>query len=101
MFNLFHTLASALEHTTVKKAFGSYRNAALVEGNINLLHKLQDEGLCNSGFIEPDEPLMTLDMILKEKKPEEKKPEDMKASFIAWFNSLDDKDKQFIKDALK
>lgn len=66
MFNLFHTLSSALEHTTVKKAFGSYKNAALVEGNLNLLHKLQDEGLYNSHFIEPDESHITLDMLLNE-----------------------------------
>lgn len=65
MFNLLHTLSSAVEHSTVKKVFGSYKNAALVEGNLNLLHKLQDEGLCNSRFIEPDETHITLDMLLK------------------------------------
>ena len=74
MFNLFHTLSSAVEHSTVKKVFGSYKNAALVEGNLNLLHKLQDEGLCNSKFIEPDETHITLDMLFKsdvDEKPAE------------------------------
>lgn len=104
MFNILTTLANALEHTTIKKAFGGYHNAAVVEGNLNLLHKLQDEKLCNSRFIEPEEALITLDMLLgeKKKKPEEKKePEDMKAAFIAWFNGLDVKDKEFIKEAIK
>ena len=102
MFNILTTLANALEHTTIKKAFGGYQNAAIVEGNLNLLHKLQDEKLCNSRFIEPEEALITLDMLLGEKKkPEESKPEDMKEAFIKWFNSLGSEDKQFIKDALK
>lgn len=106
MFNILNTLANALEHTTIKKAFGGYQNAAIIEGNLNLLHKLQDEKLCNSRFIEPEEALITLDMILGEKKPEPKpepkaKPEDMKEAFIKWFNSLEDNDKKFIKDALK
>ena len=65
MFNLMHTIASAVEHSTIKKVFGSYKNAALVEGNLNLLHKLQDEGLCNSKFIEPNETHITLDMLFK------------------------------------
>lgn len=65
MFNFIKTLCNAAEHSTVKKIFGSYKNAAIVEGNLNLLHKLQDEGLCNSRFIEPDETHITLDMLFK------------------------------------
>lgn len=65
MFNFLKTLCNAAEHSTVKKVFGSYKNAAIVEGNLNLLHKLQDEGLCNSRFIEPDETRITLDMLFK------------------------------------
>lgn len=65
MFNFLKTLCNAAEHSTVKKIFGSYKNAAIVEGNLNLLHKLQDEGLCNSRFIEPDETHITLDMLFK------------------------------------
>lgn len=65
MFNFLKTLCNAAEHSTVKKVFGSYKNAAIVEGNLNLLHKLQDEGLCNSRFIEPAEPALTLDMLFK------------------------------------
>lgn len=65
MFNFLKTLCNAAEHSTVKKVFGSYKNAAIVEGNLNLLHKLQDEGLCNSRFIEPAETQITLDMLFK------------------------------------
>ena len=104
MFNILTTLANALEHTTIKKAFGGYQNAAIIEGNLNLLHKLQDEKLCNSKFIEPEEALITLDMLLGEKKKPEKpeaKSEDPKEAFIKWFNSLDDENKNFIKNALK
>lgn len=102
MFNILNTLANALEHTTIKKAFGGYQNAAIVEGNLNLLHKLQDEKLCNSKFIEPEEALITLDMLLGEKaKKPEAKSEDPKEAFIKWFNSLGDDDKKFIRDALK
>ena len=104
MFNFLTTIFNAAEHSTVKKVFGSYHNAAVIEGNINLLHKLQDEKLCNSHFIEPEEALITLDMLLgeKQKKPEPKsEPKDMKEAFIEWFKSLDDEDKKFIKDALK
>ncbi len=115
MFNFFTTITNAIEHTTIKKTFGSYKNAALIEGNINLLHKLQDEKLCNSRFIEPEETLFTLDQLLEpEQKPESKdilleakkkeektKSEDMKEAFIEWFKSLDDENKKFIKDAMK
>ena len=70
MFNFLKTLCNAAEHSTVKKIFGSYKNAAIVEGNLNLLHKLQDEGLCNSRFIEPDETHITLDMLFKSNSDE-------------------------------
>ena len=74
MFNFFKTLCNAAEHSTVRKVFGSYKNAAIVEGNLNLLHKLQDEGLCNSRFIETEESALTLDMLFKsdaDEKPAE------------------------------
>lgn len=99
MFNILNTLANALEHTTIKKAFGGYQNAAIVEGNLNLLHKLQDEKLCNSRFIEPEEALITLDMLLGEKKKPE--PKDKKQSLIEWFNSLTPEEKEMIKDLVK
>ena len=70
MFNFLKTLCNAAEHSTVRKVFGSYKNAAIVEGNLNLLHKLQDEGLCNSRFIEPDETHITLDMLFKSNSDE-------------------------------
>ena len=73
MFNFLKTLCNAAEHSTVRKVFGSYKNAAIVEGNLNLLHKLQDEGLCNSRFIETEESALTLDMLFKadDEKPAE------------------------------
>lgn len=99
MFNFLTTVCNAIEHTTIKKTFGSYHNAAVVEGNINLLHKLQDEKLCNSRFIEPEEALITLDMLLGEKKKPEPKPD--KQSLTEWFNSLSSEEKQVLKDLLK
>ena len=101
MFNILTTLANALEHTTIKKAFGGYQNAAIVEGNLNLLHKLQDEKLCNSRFIEPEEALITLDMLLGEKKKKPEEPKDKKQSLIEWFNSLTPEEKELIKDLVK
>jgi hypothetical protein len=98
MFNFFTTITNAIEHSTIKKVFGSYKNAALVEGNINLLHKLQDEKLCNSMFIEPEEPLFTLDMLLGEKKKEE--PKDRKTTILEWYNSLTVEEKEMLKNAM-
>ena len=99
MLNFLTTLCNAAEHSTIKKVFGSYENAAVVEGNINLLHRLQNEKLCNSHFIEPEEALFTLDMLLDRKKKKEE-PKDKK-SLIEWFNSLSDEEKQTLKDLLK
>ena len=99
MFNFLTTLTNALEHTTIKKTFGSYKNAALVEGNINLLHKLQDEKLCNSRFIEPEETLFTLDQLLKpEPKPE---PKDRKTTILEWYDALTADEKEMLKNAMK
>ena len=99
MFNFLTTLTNALEHTTIKKTFGSYKNAALVEGNINLLHKLQDEKLCNSHFIEPEETLFTLDQLLK---PEPKlEPKDRKTTILEWYDALTADEKEMLKNAIK
>ena len=98
MFNFLTTLCNAAEHSTIKKVFGSYKNAAVVEGNINLLHRLQDEKLCNSRFIEPEENVFTLDMLLNNKEPE---PKDRKTTILEWFNSLTAEEKELVKNAMK
>lgn len=106
MFNFLTTLCNAAEHSTIKKVFGSYENAAIVDGNINLLHKLQDEKLCNSHFIEPEEQLFTLDMILGKKvkrmvKQDEEGIKQNKQSLVEWFNSLSDEEKALLKELNK
>lgn len=101
MFNFFTTLCNALEHTTVKKTFGSYKNAAIVEGNINLLHRLQDEKLCNSRFIEPEESTFTLDMLFGEKESKPEEPKDRKTTILEWYNALTAEEKEMLKNVMK
>ena len=99
MFNFLTTLCNAAEHSTIKKVFGGYKNAAIVEGNINLLHKLQDEKLCNSHFIEPEETMLTLDMLFEKK--EQPEPKSRQQTLLEWWNSLSDEERQFFKELNK
>ena len=100
---LLNTLFLSGTEVTVNKTFGSYENAAQAQADVNLLAAFMDAGVTRKRFSKRTEQnVLTIEDIFGEEKPEEKqKPEDMKASFIAWFNSLDDENKKFIKDALK
>ena len=90
----------AATDSTVEKVFGSYDNAAAAQADVNTLAQILDSGVTVRKFSKrkQQQPLCLEDIFGEEEKPE---PKDMKEAFIAWFNSLDDNNKQFIKDAIK
>ena len=101
---LLNTLFLSGTEVTVNKTFGGYENAAQAQADVNLLAAFMDAGVTRKHFSKrAQENVLTIEDIFgEEPKPKvEPKPEDMKEAFIAWFNGLDDKNKQFIKDALK
>lgn len=96
---LLNTLFLSGTELTVTKTFGDYESAAQAQADVNLLAAYMDAGVVRKNFSKrKKQNVLFIEDTLE---LEEKKPEDMKAAFIAWFNSLDEKDKQFFKDAIK
>lgn len=98
---LINTLFLSGTELTVTKTFGDYESAAQAQADVNLLAAYMDAGVVRKNFSKrKKQNVLFIEDTLE---PEEKVPEpkDMKKAFIEWFNSLEDKDKQFIKDALK
>ena len=92
----------AATDTTVTKVFGNYDNAAAAQADVNTLAQILDSSVTVRKFSKrKQQQTLCLEDILGEKSEEPKEPKDMKEAFIAWFNSLDDENKAFIKDALK
>lgn len=98
---LINTLFLSGTELTVNKTFGSYENAAQAQADVNLLAAFMDAGVTRKKFSKrAQQNVLTIEDIFGEEKPEPK-PEDMKEAFIAWFSTLDDENKKFIKEALK
>lgn len=100
---LINTLFLSGTELTVNKTFGSYENAAQAQADVNLLAAFMDAGVTRKKFSKrAQQNVLTIEDIFGEEKPEVKpEPKDMQEAFLAWFNRLDDKDKQFVKDAIK
>lgn len=91
----------AATDSTVTKVFGNYDNAAAAQADVNTLAEILDSGVTVRKFSKrKQERALCLEDILGSEK-ESTEPKDMKEAFIKWFNSLDDADKTFIKDAIK
>lgn len=97
---LLNTLFLSGTELTVTKTFGDYESAAQAQADVNLLAAYMDAGVVRKNFSKRKKQnvLFIEDTLEPEEK---KKPEDMKEAFIEWFNSLDETNKQFIKDAIK
>ncbi|MBQ3932969.1 MAG: hypothetical protein II653_04375 [Lachnospiraceae bacterium] len=96
---LINTLFLSGTEVTVTKTFGDYESAAQAQADVNLLAAYMDAGVVRKNFSKrKKQNVLFIEDTLE---PEEKKPEDMKEAFIAWFSSLDEENKKFIRDALK
>lgn len=98
---LVNTLFLSGTEITVNKTFGSYEEAAQAQADVNLLAAFMDAGVTRKKFSKRkvQNTLTIEDIFGEEPKPE---PEKLtKEALMAWFNSLDEESKGFLKDLVK